>query len=614
MRKDLTSEASRRLHRRRGRVLIAASAAVLIVGSALSMGIAVAWRHDRKDAAAKRFRADEQLLESNVRATVSTYVHALQVTRGFFGADPAATRPQFLAFAGSLDFKDSTPGLLALESIRADAASATTAGPDIAYPIDMVAPRSAAIGLLWRDLAYDPSVRKALPLVARRGGVMMMPPRVDVFRHVRMLLVGSVSQDQGLPARWVGASIDPAIFGIQAIGEVPPGIRASLEWGSDGQVLATVAAPGAAADRPTLLSTSLPIQAEGTDWMLDVTATSDYDPLVLAFPWRPFAAGLVPAIVMALILFVLGRSRIEALDMATRLGKDLAASEARAKAVMESAVEAILTTDAVGHVESVNPAAEVLFGWAEAEIVGRPITVVVPGLEPSGEHESLDDLHRGPSERMMEAIRKDEQRLPVDVSMSSTTIGGREMFTLIARDATLRKLYEDQLEHQATHDPLTGLANRTLFDELLVRAAYRADRSGRPVAVLFLDLDGFKDVNDLFGHPSGDRVLSETSRRLEAVVRPGDMVARMGGDEFVVLCEHLSEPRDAERIATRIVQAVGKPIPLATGVATVTASVGIALGEPGETAASLIGRADEAMYRMKQGGKAGFLFAGAAGG
>jgi diguanylate cyclase (GGDEF)-like protein/PAS domain S-box-containing protein len=613
MRKDLTSEASRRLHRRRGRVLIAASAAVLIVGSALSMGIAVAWRHDRKDAAAKRFRADEQLLESNVRATVSTYVHALQVTRGFFRADPAATRPQFLAFAGSLDFKDSTPGLLALESIRAAAGSVTAGGPDIAYPIDMVAPRSAAIGLLWRDLAYDPSVRRALPLVARRGGVMMMPPRVDVFRHVRMLLVGSVSQGQK-PARWVGASIDPAIFGAQAIGEVPAGIRASLEWGSDGQVLATAAAPGAAADRPTLLSTSLPIQAEGTDWMVDVTATSEYDPSVLAFPWRPFAAGLVPAIVMALILFVLGRSRIEALDMATRLGKDLAASEARAKAVMESAVEAILTTDAVGHVESVNPAAEVLFGWAEAEIVGRPITVVVPGLEPSGEHEGLDELHRGPSERMMEAIRKDEQRLPVDVSMSSTTIGGREMFTLIARDATLRKLYEDQLEHQATHDPLTGLANRTLFDELLVRAAYRADRSGRPVAVLYLDLDGFKDVNDVFGHPSGDRVLSETSRRLEAVVRPGDMVARMGGDEFVVLCEHLSEPSDAEKIATRIVQAVGKPIPLATGVATVTASVGIALGEPGETAASLIGRADEAMYRMKQGGKAGFLFAGAAGG
>jgi diguanylate cyclase (GGDEF)-like protein/PAS domain S-box-containing protein len=614
VRKDLTFEASQRLHRRRSRVLIAASVAVLILGSALSMGLALAWRADRKDATARRFQAEEQLIEDHVRSSIENYVHTLEVTCGFFRANPGATRRQFLTFARSLDFQGTTPALVSLELIRGVPREASEPGPsDLAYPVEMVAPRSAAIGLLYRDLSYDPSVRTALPLVAQTGGVMMMPPRIDVFRHLRMLLVGSVATDGGSSARWVGASIDPSILATQALGVAPTGVRVSIRWDTDGQVLGTVEGPATEADDATILSLVVPLRAERTDWTLGLQAAVAYDPSAVMFPWRTLAIGLVPAVVMALILFMLCRSRMAALDMATRLGLDLAASEARAKAVMDSAVEAILTTDAAGHLESLNPAAEALFGWLEVEIMGRPVAVVIPALEVTIGEGSLRDLQWGPSERMMDSVRKDGETLPVDVSMSSAAIGGREMFTLIARDATFRKLYQDQLEHQATHDALTGLANRKLFEELLVRAVYRADRSGRSVAVLYLDLDGFKDVNDVFGHQAGDRVLSESARRLERVVRPGDMVARMGGDEFVILCEQLLDPSDAERIAARVVQAVGTPIPLASGVATVTASIGVALGETGETGASLVARADEAMYRMKQGGKAGFRLAAAAG-
>jgi diguanylate cyclase (GGDEF)-like protein/PAS domain S-box-containing protein len=594
-------------------VLIAASVAVLVIGSALSVSLALAWRGDRREAAARRFDGDEQLIEDRMRSTIENYVQTLEVTRGFFRATPDATQKQFLTFASGLDFEGTTPALVSLELIAEVQRDETTAGPSgDAYPVEMVAPRSAAIGLLYRDLSYDPSVRTALPMVARTGGVTMMPPRIDVFRHLRMLLVGSVTSEDG-PARWVGASIDPALLATQVLATLPTGVRASMRWEADGQTLSTALGPATAEADASILSISVPVHVDRTGWILALDATPAYDPSVVSFPWRTLAFGLVPAIVMALILFMLGRSRIAALDLATRLGLDLAASEARAKAVMDSAVEAIVTTDGSGHVGSVNPAGEALFGWLEVELVGRPIAVVIPALEvPVGG--ALGDLRWGPSDRMMDTVRKDGETLPVDVSMSSATIGGQEMFTLIARDATFRKLYEDQLEHQATHDPLTGLANRTLFDELLVRAVYRADRSGRSVAVLYLDLDGFKDVNDVFGHQAGDRVLSESARRLEGVVRPGDTVARMGGDEFVILCEQLEEPTDAEKIAARVVQAVGRPIPLASGVATVTASVGIALGETGETAASIVARADEAMYRMKQGGKAGFLFAAAAGG
>jgi diguanylate cyclase (GGDEF)-like protein/PAS domain S-box-containing protein len=260
-------------------------------------------------------------------------------------------------------------------------------------------------------------------------------------------------------------------------------------------------------------------------------------------------------------------------------------------------------------VESANPAAEALFGWTETELVGHPIGDLVPALAVDGETSGLHDVGWEEHEHMIEGTRKDGSTLPLDVSLAATHVGGAEMFTVIARDATVRKLHEDRLEHQATHDPLTGLANRKLFDELLVRAVFRAERGRRALAVLYLDLDGFKDVNDVFGHQAGDRVLAETSRRLESVIRPGDIVARHGGDEFVVLCENLATPDDAEKIATRIVQTVGRPIPVAAGIATVTASMGIAIGAPGESAASIVGRADEAMYRTKQDGKAGYRFA-----
>ena len=168
----------------------------------------------------------------------------------------------------------------------------------------------------------------------------------------------------------------------------------------------------------------------------------------------------------------------------------------------------------------------------------------------------------------------------------------------------------DQLTHQATHDPLTSLANRQLFDELLIRAIYRGDRSRSAVAVLYVDLDGFKDVNDVFGHQAGDRVLAETARRLETAVRPGDVVARLGGDEFAVLCDNLADPRDAEKIAERIVSTLSKAIPVASGVAQISASVGLAIAIVGEGASSVVSRADQAMYEAKRAGKDGYTIAG----
>jgi diguanylate cyclase (GGDEF)-like protein/PAS domain S-box-containing protein len=604
MRKGLTFEAAKSLHRRRARTLIFASVAVLVLGSTVSAAVAAAWGADRRDAAETRFQDAVTVQRAHVEETVRSYRRMLTVTQGFFQVqDP--TDDQFYGFTDSLELADAHPSVIALQFIRRVQGRASG---DVGYPVTMVAPPSASPTLLGTDLAGDPSARDALELVGKNGGVTMTQPQQNTYRQLRMELVAPVHRN-GRFVGWVGATIDPTVLGREMLGAVAPGMQAAVQWDADGVSLATETGAGVGDGDPSVFSTSDHIVVDGTPWTIDLAATRAFDPDGVGFPWVPLIVCLVTTIIAALVLFLLGRSRVAALDLATRLGMDLAASEARAKAVMDSAVEAIVTADALGHVESANPAAEALFGWTEAELEGRPIGDIVPALAITQERSGLQDVRWDEQEHMVEGVRKDGTPLPLDVSLAATSVGGSEMFTVIARDATVRKLHEDQLEHQATHDPLTGLANRKLFDELLVRAVFRAERSRRAIAVLYMDLDGFKDVNDVFGHQAGDRVLSETSRRLESVIRPGDMVARMGGDEFVVLCENLATPDDAEKIATRIVQAVGKPIPVASGVATVTASVGIALGSLGESAASIVARADEAMYRTKQDGKAGYRFA-----
>ena len=175
------------------------------------------------------------------------------------------------------------------------------------------------------------------------------------------------------------------------------------------------------------------------------------------------------------------------------------------------------------------------------------------------------------------------------------------------RDAARRRFHE-QLAHLAYHDGLTGLANRSLFHDRLGQALARAKRHARTVAVLYLDLDAFKLVNDEQGHDAGDAVLVEVGNRLRDVVRTEDTVARMGGDEFAIVMEDVEDLRAVTGIAARIVEDVARPIPLKGHEVVITASVGIAYSEDGHTyVESLLRDADLAMYRAKAAGKNRFV-------
>jgi diguanylate cyclase (GGDEF)-like protein/PAS domain S-box-containing protein len=267
-------------------------------------------------------------------------------------------------------------------------------------------------------------------------------------------------------------------------------------------------------------------------------------------------------------------------------------------------------TDRVGRILYLNRSAR--------QFVGAPLTGSVEGMEmldrfPPSQLDLLggavfDSLAAdGMWYGELAVVRHDGVTVPVLAQLLSHTDerGEVEFFSGVLHDISTSKRYESQLAHQAAHDPLTGLPNRTLLLDRLGLALDRAARHGTHIAVLFLDLDHFKVVNDSLGHEAGDELLVIVAARLREAVRPGDTIARFGGDEFVVLCEDLDGRNDAVAVAERMSRIVGQPLSLGGSEVFVGVSIGIALpdGENPDPGA-LIRDADAAMYRSKERGRA----------
>lgn len=256
-----------------------------------------------------------------------------------------------------------------------------------------------------------------------------------------------------------------------------------------------------------------------------------------------------------------------------------------------------------------------MLGYSSEELLGMTVYEIVAHDRREVEASLREDLrHRRRLAGERRYRRKDGKLVEVEVGMTVVPYQGKEALCSVVRDLTERKRLERELRHQATHEPLTGLPNRTLFTERLVQALEREPETGGRVAVLCLDLDGFKAVNDRRGHEAGDRLLVDIAGRLLRSLRPGDTACRLGGDEFLVLLED-STPALAEAVARRLLEELAAPFgPEGEGdVTRLTASAGVALAEEGgerelapeERAERLIRQADDAMYRAKQSGGGG---------
>ncbi|RJK97550.1 putative bifunctional diguanylate cyclase/phosphodiesterase [Vallicoccus soli] len=230
---------------------------------------------------------------------------------------------------------------------------------------------------------------------------------------------------------------------------------------------------------------------------------------------------------------------------------------------------------------------------AEAEALGLRAVCAIP-LRARGRRWGVMDLYRGSRRRL------DEQELQAALMLANLATS----YLVVTADRDAARLAQEQLAHRAMHDPLTGLPVRWVFLEQLEHALSRSARVPGRVAVMFLDLDGLKYVNDTYGHEAGDRLLRTCVERVRAALRPTDVVARLGGDEFVVLMEDLEDADVVHGIAQRVLERIAQPYAPDGYVIQPSASIGVALaGEPQQTPDALVARADVAMYQAKQSGR-----------
>jgi len=287
-----------------------------------------------------------------------------------------------------------------------------------------------------------------------------------------------------------------------------------------------------------------------------------------------------------------------------------AAVSEEASLMTEVAHDAFIAVDQLGRIVEWNPEAEAVFGWARAEAVGRPLVdLAVPARHQQVFLEQLGLIVAGDERplvprRELVALHRSGAEIPVQVTAWLGGLNGSRRLCGFVRDLSERKRFEGQLASQALHDRLTGLPNRVLLRDRLEHALARAERRGAPVALLIADIDRFKLVNESLGHDGGDRLLVAVGERLVDMLRPGDTVARMGGDEFALLCEDVAGYEDAAAIATRVVGAFETPFATQGGEVALTASVGVAVGTRNGPAPELLLRdADVAMYRAKDTGR-----------
>jgi diguanylate cyclase (GGDEF)-like protein/PAS domain S-box-containing protein len=307
----------------------------------------------------------------------------------------------------------------------------------------------------------------------------------------------------------------------------------------------------------------------------------------------------------------------KAADHLTAVAVAAVQSLGKARQIMTVADIALIACDVAGHIVEASPQAAEMFGYTQGELLGMSVHLLLPPHQRAAHANHMagflagtDAIRRMRDRSEVTGYRKDGSFFPVEASIAKVRAGPGWLLVATLQDVSERKRVEEALVWKATHDALTGLPNRSLIRERLANALWRSRRQIESVALLFIDLDGFKAINDALGHEAGDELLKVVAQRLGEQVRPGDSVGRLAGDEFVVLCDRVEQPVMLATLAERLNDALRQPLTLANGhEIRVAASIGVAIGHGSTHAADdLLRNADTAMYAVKSRGRDSWQF------
>lgn len=290
----------------------------------------------------------------------------------------------------------------------------------------------------------------------------------------------------------------------------------------------------------------------------------------------------------------------------------------RAQVTLNSIGDAVLATDLSGNVTYLNPVAEAMTGWSREEALGRPLAEVFNIIDGTTREAAVNPAQRAIEEDRtvglaMNCVLVRRDGVEVAIEDSAAPIHDRDGrvagAVIVFRDGSQSRTMTEKMAHLAQHDFLTGLPNRLLLTERLSQAIGLAQRHRKQVALLFLDLDNFKRINDSLGHGIGDRLLQSVAERLAGCVRATDTVCRQGGDEFVILLAEIEQPHDAARVAEKLRAALTVPHPIDGHEFPVTSSTGISVyPDDGDNVDALMRNADTAMYQAKASGRDNYRF------